>query len=161
MAKIHPCTIEEYRSTGQKELRIIEDLEPVMNQHRLVIDSKVAMEDSKLAEDDPQYSFLYQLTHITKDRGALRHEDRLEVVSRACRYYREQMAIDHGRADEAHRAKLRDEEFRKLEQAALGFAGRPKSSSLVPKDAHGRSLPGVLRKRPTGGSYTSTHWSGK
>jgi hypothetical protein len=161
MAKIHPCTIEEYRSTGQKELRIIEDLEPVMNQHRLVIDSKVAMEDSKLAEDDPQYSFLYQLTHITKDRGALRHEDRLEVVSRACRYYREQMAIDHGKADEAHRAKLRDEEFRKLEQAALGFAGRPKSSSLVPKDAHGRSLPGVLRKRPTGGTYTSTHWSNK
>ena len=145
MAKAHPCTIEEYRSTGQKELRIIEDLEPVLNQHRLVIDSKVAMDDSKIAEDDPQYSFLYQLTHMTRDRGALRHEDRLEVVSRACRYYREQMAIDHLKADLQHRQRLRDEEFRKFEQAALGFSGRPNKTWV-------QVTPRVLRKRSTGGA---------
>lgn len=124
MAATYPCTIEEYRSTGQKELRIVDDLEPVMNQHRLVIDSKVARDEAKLAEDDPQYSFLYQLTHLTKDRGSLRHEDKLEVVSRACRYYREQLATDHTKAEQAHREKLRDKAFREYEQNALGTNGR-------------------------------------
>ena len=37
MAKIHPCEIEEVRHNIQKEKRIIDTLEPIMNTHRLVI----------------------------------------------------------------------------------------------------------------------------
>src|SRR5262249_12060174 len=88
MARIYPCTIEGYKAGQvQKERRIIGDLEPVMNQHRLVIDSRVVQDDLKIAEDDPQYSLLYQLTHLTKERGSLRHEDKVEVVARGCRYF--------------------------------------------------------------------------
>lgn len=144
LARTYPCTVEEYRSTGQKELRIIEDLEPVLNQHRLVVDSSVIREDVKVAEDDPQYSFLYQLTHLTRDRGSLRRDDRLEVVARACRYYREQLATDHRRAEKVHRDKLRDEEFRKLEKAAFGVAGRKPGSQFT------STTPSVLRRRPSG-----------
>jgi hypothetical protein len=119
LAKTHPVTIEEYRSVGQKELRIIDDLEPVLNQHRLAVDITVLREDAKLAEDDPRYSFLYQLTHITKARGALRHDDKVEVVSRGCRYFRDNMAIDHAKAEAAHKERLRDEEFKKYEAGAM------------------------------------------
>lgn len=113
-ARTYPVTIEEYRSVGQKELRIIDDLEPVLNQHRLAVDGAVLREDAASAEVDPRYSFLYQLTHITKARGALRHDDKVEVVARACRYFRDNMAIDHAKAESAHKEKLRDEEFRKF-----------------------------------------------
>lgn len=141
LAKTHPVTIEEYRSVGQKELRIIEDLEPVMNQHRLAVDSAVLREDAALATEDPRYSFLYQLTHITKVRGALRHDDKVEVVSRGCRYFRDNMAIDHSKAEAAHREKLRDEEFRKYEEGALGNQGRRKGNTFV------NHTPSILRRR--------------
>lgn len=150
LARIYPCTIEEYRSTGQKELRMIEDLEPILNQHRLVIDSAVVRDELKVAEDEPQYSFLYQMTHLTRDRGSLRRDDKVEVVSRACRYYREQLAVDHKKAELNHREKLRDEEFRKLEEAADGFAGRRRKTwvSQQPTCLKGkRPVPSALRTK--------------
>ena len=35
------------------------------------------------ATEDRNYSFLYQLTHLTKDRGSLTHDDRLDAVAGA------------------------------------------------------------------------------
>lgn len=154
MAKTHPCTIEEYRSVGQKEARIIEDLEPIMNQHRLVIDSGVIKAELAVAESEPKYSLLYQLTHITKERGALRHEDKLEVVSRGCRYFREQLGQDHQRAELAHRERLRNEEFKRYEQAALGPGAQRRRPTFVQR------TPGVLRKRPSG-APASPHWASR
>jgi hypothetical protein len=37
MAKVYPVTMEEVRNSIQKQKRIIDTLEPVMNQHRLVV----------------------------------------------------------------------------------------------------------------------------
>lgn len=139
LAKTYPCTIEEYRSSGQKELRIIEDIEPVMNQHRLVVDAGVCHEDAKLAESTPSKSFLYQLTHLTRARGALRHDDKIEVVARGCRHFRDAMAIDHKKAEDAHRERLRDEAFRAYERSALGKNSRRRGSAFV-------QGPSVLRK---------------
>ena len=45
ISKIHPVTMSEVRHNTQKERRIIDALEPVMNQHRLVIDKKVIHTD--------------------------------------------------------------------------------------------------------------------
>jgi hypothetical protein len=146
MAKTHPVTIEEYRSVGQKELRIIDDIEPVLNQHRLAIDSSIVAEDLALCETDQRYSFLYQLTHLTKARGSLRHDDKIEVVARGCRYFRDSMAIDHSKAEAANKEKLRDEEFRKYEENVLGAAGRRNAKRFV------NSTPKVLRRQqPTRG----------
>jgi hypothetical protein len=140
LARTHPVTIEEYRAVGQKEVRIIDDLEPVLNQHRLAVDSAVLRAEAEIASTDPRYSFLYQLTHITKARGSLRHDDKIEVVSRACRYFRDSMAIDHAKAEAAHKEKLRDQEFREYEQNALGKHGR-RAARFLSKD------PSVLRRR--------------
>jgi hypothetical protein len=99
LTKIHPCTIEEVRHSIQKERRIIDTLEPVMNAHRLVIDPKVIRNDFESAqsyssESQLKYQLMYQMSRITKDRGAITHDDRLDALSIAVNYWVEQMAQD-------------------------------------------------------------------
>ena len=58
---------------GQKETRIIDTLGPVLTQHRMVVAESFLRQDA--ATEERNYAFLYQLTHITRDRGALTHDD--------------------------------------------------------------------------------------
>ena len=44
LSKVHPCTIEEVRHSIQKEKRIIDTLEPVLSQHKLVMSPDVIRE---------------------------------------------------------------------------------------------------------------------
>lgn len=99
LQRTYPVSIEEVRHSKQKELRIIDTLEPIMNQHRLVIDPKVIQQDYDSVQHHPpekaqRYMLTYQMTRITKDRGALAHDDRLDVLAMACQYWVEQMAAD-------------------------------------------------------------------
>lgn len=82
--------IEEYRVSGQKELRIIETLEPVMAMHRLVIARK-AMKDQNNQ---------IQLTRLHKGRGALKHDDRVDVLAAAVEFYKSHMSLDTNKASE-------------------------------------------------------------
>lgn len=82
----YQCKVEEVRHNTQKEKRIIDTLEPVMNQHRLIVDKSLIKEDIESIKIYPldkqqQYSLFYQLTRITRDRGALRHDDRLDCLA--------------------------------------------------------------------------------
>lgn len=106
LGRIYPCTVEEIHHTGQKEKRIIDTLEPVLNQHRMVVDEKVVKEDDKV--DNRDYRFLYQLTHITRDKGSLLHEDRLEAVAMGVAYWLEAM----GRSQEDLISEHRERAFR-------------------------------------------------
>ena len=102
LTKIHPCTVEEVRHNTQKERRIIDTLEPVMNQHRLVVDPKVIQKDYESAQRYPnesqlKYQLIYQLSRLTRQRGAITHDDRLDALSMAVAYWTEQMAQDADR----------------------------------------------------------------
>jgi hypothetical protein len=93
----HNCFIEEVRHSVQKEKRIIDTLEPVMNQHRLVIDSRVIQRDyetAKTSDKTLHYSLFYQMSRLVKARGALLHDDRLDALAIAVNYWTEQMAQD-------------------------------------------------------------------
>jgi hypothetical protein len=84
----HPCTIEPVRSNVQKERRIINALEPVMNQHRLVINRSVIEQDSRGRDDESvetslAYQLFHQLTHITVEPKCLQHDDRLDALAGA------------------------------------------------------------------------------
>lgn len=119
LQKTHPVTIEEVRHTKQKELRIVDTLEPVMNQHRLVVDPKVITKDYESVQDLPpekamKYMLAYQLTRITRDRGALAHDDRLDVLAMAVSYWVEQMAADADREIYDRRQELMAEELDKF-----------------------------------------------
>ncbi len=87
------CTVKESEwAKGQKEGRIIDTLEPVMAQHRLVFDEDMVRRETK--SDDHTFSLMHQLTHITKDRGALRHDDRLDALSGAVAHFQRSMGQD-------------------------------------------------------------------
>lgn len=120
LQKYHPCAIEEERSVGQKELRVIDTLEPVLMQHRLVVDPKVIEEDYRSAENDLKYSCFYQMTRITRDRGALGHDDRLEALAGAVAYWVEQMARDGKVEAEKHREELLQAELEGFMNSVFG-----------------------------------------
>ena len=89
---IYPCAMEEIRSNIQKEKRIIDTLEPLMNQHRLVIDYTALKNDIEYGLSDPKsiyYSLLYQMTHITKERDSIVHDDRLDALTLGVQFWNE------------------------------------------------------------------------
>lgn len=100
LAKVWPggCTVQESEwAKGQKEVRIIDTLEPVMTQHRLVISEEVVRADLKRIEDEEEtraYSLLWQMTHISKDRGSIPHDDRLDALAGAVAYFQRTAAVD-------------------------------------------------------------------
>ena len=92
LARIHPCTLDEYKVSGQKEARIIDKLEPPLNQHRIVMDTEVARSNSKIAEDGTAVLMgLFQLSHLTRDKGSLKHDDRIDVFAEAVGYWSERL----------------------------------------------------------------------
>ena len=99
LTKVHPVSIEEVRHNIQKERRIIDTLEPVMNQHKLIFDRKVIKRDydstqSLPAEQALRYQLMYQLTRVTAERGALSNDDRLDALAMAVNYWVEHMSQD-------------------------------------------------------------------
>lgn len=122
----YPCTIEEVRHSKQKELRIIDTLEPVLMQHRLTVDMDLINKDYETASD-PRYSLFYQLTRITRDRGSLQHDDRLDALSIAVAYWVEQMAQDNTKQVEKHKDKLLREELRDFSKHVFGSKRKRKN----------------------------------
>lgn len=92
--KNYPCTITEVRNMKQKEERIIDTLEPVLMQHRLIVNKSVIEQDYKVYEADYKYSLIYQLTRLCRERNALAHDDRLDALTMAVSYWLEQMDIE-------------------------------------------------------------------
>jgi hypothetical protein len=87
LAQSYPCSVEEVRVSQRKELRIIDTLEPIINQNRLIVDPRVVRDDLNVApvgvsaESRRDYMCFYQLTRVSKDGGNLKHDDRLDALS--------------------------------------------------------------------------------
>jgi len=78
-------TLEEERvGSQQKELRLIESLEPPMSAHRIVIDPMVARNQTLMT----------QVTRLTRERGCLRHDDQIDALAGAVRQFGESLALD-------------------------------------------------------------------
>jgi hypothetical protein len=121
MAQYHKCVVEDApRAAGQKELRIIDVLEPVMSSHRLIVDRKVIEEDYRTAETDTQYSLFYQMTRISRERGALGHDDRLDALAIAVAYWVEHMAADGSKVADSIKERALKEELRGFMSHAIG-----------------------------------------
>lgn len=92
--------------TGQKELRIIATLEPVMGRGALVINEAILTEEAaSIAHYDLRirdtYSFLFQLSKLTRDRDSLIHDDRIDAVEGLVRHYSAALAVDQNKAIKA------------------------------------------------------------
>ena len=92
LRRISPLTeIVEINVKGQKEVRIIENLEPLLNQHKLVVDKDTLDKDLNTTAIN---SFTYQLSKITKERDSLRADDRLDSLANGIIYMIEHMGDD-------------------------------------------------------------------
>lgn len=135
LTKVHPCSIEEVRHNIQKEKRIIDTLEPVMNQHRLIISPSVIRKDFETAQGYPpesqlKYQLMYQMSRITKDRGAITHDDRLDALSIGVGYWVEQMSQDINTKIKERKQNLINEELIRFTDA---YYGRSKGSNNAVK----------------------------
>lgn len=118
-------TVEEVRSNTQKERRIIDTLEPVMNQHRLVVCPSVIEKDAESVKKYPpeqavKRQLFYQMSRITRDRGALAFDDRLDALAMAVAYWVELMGQDEEEKMKQREAMLMDKE---LELWTEGMSG--------------------------------------
>lgn len=99
LMRTHRCTLTETRSVGQKEMRIADTLEPVMGGHRIVVMESAIQKDYQTARNvdgahDIKYSMFYQLTRLTRDRGALAHDDRLDAFAIGVAYFLDMLERD-------------------------------------------------------------------
>ena len=103
--------VDEVRANVRKEDRIIDALEPILNQHRLVVDRKVIEWDYKSnKEEAPElrlmYMLFYQMSRMCREKGAVKHDDRLDALAQGVKYFTDAMGIS---ANEAIRMRKRDE----------------------------------------------------
>tara|TARA_R100001443_G_scaffold72396_2_gene80557 strand:+ start:336 stop:1976 length:1641 start_codon:yes stop_codon:yes gene_type:complete len=117
MAKIHPCEIEEVRHSIQKEKRIIDTLEPIMNTHRLVVDEKLIKDDFKL---EPDHQLFRQMTRITRDKGALRHDDQIDALAIAANAWVERMDRDQTLSYNQHKEDKLNAELERFMETSIG-----------------------------------------
>ena len=117
MARIHPCQIEEVRHNIQKEKRIIDTLEPIMNTHRLVVDENTIKEDFKL---EPNHQLFRQMTRITRDKGALRHDDQIDALAIAANYWVERMDRDQTLSYQQHKDELINKDLERFMEHTVG-----------------------------------------
>lgn len=120
LSRYWECGVEETKHSTQKELRIIDTLEPVMNRHKLVIDYGAIKKDIFENQDEPAYSLCYQLTRITRDRGSLRHDDRLDALAMGVGYWVNAMSRDAERALQEYRDERREAEFKVFMDHVIG-----------------------------------------
>lgn len=85
--ELYPVSVTDDTAyvTGQKEVRIADTLEPVIQGHRLIINASVIQDDydsiQKYATDSRTcYSLFSQMSLLTRERNCLKHDDRLDAL---------------------------------------------------------------------------------
>ena len=119
--------IEEVRANVRKEDRIIDALEPILNQHRLVVDRGVIEWDYSSNKDSSSesrllYMLFYQMSRMCRMKGALKHDDRLDCLAQGVKYYTDAMGIS---AQEA----INDRKRKEWEDILEDFLDSPQASA--------------------------------
>ena len=116
LRKLSPNTeLEEVRATTNKENRIIDSIEPILNSHRLVLDKGILDSDLHISRDN---SLTYQLTHITREKDCLRHDDVIDSLAQLIAFMMEWLSDDEERGLEYHMEK----EAEKVLEYSLQFS---------------------------------------
>ena len=118
LSKIYPVSInpDEVRHNTQKEMRIIDSLEVIMNSHRLVVDKSLVIKDSR--GENKNHQLFYQMTRLTRQRGALLHDDAIDALAIACKYWSEALERDSDTALDDYKTEWRENELKKFMESA-------------------------------------------
>ena len=90
--------VDEVRANVRKEDRIIDSLEPVLNQHRLVVNRNVIDWDYSSNQDSPPesrllYMLFYQMSRMCREKYAVKHDDRLDCLAQGVKYFTDALSI--------------------------------------------------------------------
>jgi hypothetical protein len=149
MVREHPVTIEEVKHNIRKEVRLCDTLGPLIQQHRLVVTTRVVRQDYRMTDEDPENgysrSLFFQASRLTAEKGCLSHDDRLDSLAIACAFFVDAAAQDQNRAQQARADQLQQEAYEAwmdetgamVDALAMGWKAKPMAK------AHG----GVSRLR--------------
>jgi hypothetical protein len=96
----YPCTTEDIRQQSNKHRRILDTLEPIIAQHRLIVCPTVIKKDYEEtnamypAETALRYQLFYQISRMQKGANILTHDDRIDALQMSCYYWIQQLAKD-------------------------------------------------------------------
>lgn len=107
-----PVSIQEDYAHGQKEVRIIDTIEPLLTSHRLVFNAEMIKQDIDSVQHYPlekrmSYSLFHQMSNITLEKGCLGHDDRLDALYGAIRQLTDQ--IDYDEVNRINRLKMEEQ----------------------------------------------------
>jgi hypothetical protein len=115
--------VEEYKVTGAKERRILNILEPVIAQHKLVFNTK-AIKDQETQK---------QITRLTDRRGALKHDDRVDCIAAAVSYWVDNIGMNPDTIIEKNKEKEHKETIKEWlsNKRVLGLLGEKVSGAIM------------------------------
>ena len=121
----YPVGVEEVKHNTQKERRICDTPEPVIQSHRLVVNADLVQRDfestqSYSIEHHQRYQLFFQLTRITRDKGALAKDDRLDALAMAVAYWAKALSVETEKVVQANRDKLMQQELERYMRHAIG-----------------------------------------
>jgi hypothetical protein len=130
LIKEYPCTIESIRQQSNKHRRILDTLEPLMAQHRLVVCPTVIRKDYDETnamypqETALRYQLFYQISRLQKGVHTLAQDDRIDALQMSCYYWVQQLAKDQ---DLAYKHRKEDKFRMELEK----YFGSPSLNSWI------------------------------
>lgn len=104
---IYPCEVVEVRQHTNKQLRIINSLEPVFNRHKVVINKCIIERELEEFKDDSfkeiygnkrktlDKTLMFQLTRLTKEKKCLKFDDRIDALAIAIQDWTDNMNVNN------------------------------------------------------------------
>ena len=109
---VHTCyVVDDFNVKGQKEARIIDNIAPIITNHQLIINEEAVEREAEWIQKSPAdnlvYGLMYQLTHITYDKGSLTHDDRLDALAIGIQYISDMVIV----SDKSRLQAIKDKEM--------------------------------------------------
>lgn len=129
--------VSERAKRMQKELRILEVLEPIFNGHRLVVSLEVLQEDlAQVRRRDgtelrDRYSLMYQITRLTREKDCLPHDDRVEGLAGLMMMLIEFLGLSPEDQARKRRQQSVEEEIAKFDKEFDDLQGRVQIRSVL------------------------------
>jgi len=85
--------------SGQKEIRIINVIQPLLDSGKLIfnkelLESDVATRTQYDARSRHTYSLFHQMRYLSSERGALKHDDRIDSLAGALRFFADLIIVN-------------------------------------------------------------------
>ena len=119
LKKDYRCTTELVRQTTNKHRRILDTLEPLVSQHRIIVDANVIKNDYEGTnelyppEQALRYQLFYQISRLQKGANTLSQDDRIDALQIACQYWQKQLAKDQDLAYQDRKEERLNHELNK------------------------------------------------